>query len=180
MAENATTPLLSEHNKVTDTLRIQIEGMSCSSCANTLENGVKDVEGVERVAVGVATKMMIVWHNEVNEQKLVEEVLDRIQCLGFDGVVDQEREGKTRDAFHEKIKTSGRKTEAIIKISVLLTGPLLVLSLFAGRILPDKIDAFLQLAMGTIVQCYCGRSFYVKAFHGLKRGKLGMDFLVIC
>lgn len=60
---------------------IQVSGMTCSSCTNSISSALKKIEGVESVSVSLLTEEAIINHsNEVQPEYLVESIED----LGFD------------------------------------------------------------------------------------------------
>ena len=51
---------------------LEIEGMHCATCANTIEKELAKLKGVTKVSVSFAAKKAVVLYdpNEINEEKL--------------------------------------------------------------------------------------------------------------
>lgn len=84
----------------TDTIRYQVTGMDCSSCAAKIEGAARKVEGVNSVKVSIASQIMTL---EVDDPARRLPVLETaVTDLGYqlDRVGDPKAEGEGGDASH--------------------------------------------------------------------------------
>lgn len=74
-------------NKHQETINLQIDGMSCSSCAMNIENKLNSLEGVESAAVNIATNKA---RAVIDESKISKEaILKAIDNLGYSGKLEE-------------------------------------------------------------------------------------------
>ena len=57
-----------------------IEGMSCASCAMTIENAVSKIPGVDKASVNLATEIMTV---EANDSVTPEDIAKVVDGVGY-------------------------------------------------------------------------------------------------
>jgi len=98
---------------------LQINGMTCSACANRIEKGLSKIEGVEKANVNFALERSTITYDPVKTN--VKEFTERIEKLGY-GVI-QEKEtfdltGMTCSACAMKIEKRISKMEGVAKVSV--------------------------------------------------------------
>lgn len=60
---------------------LSIVGMSCSSCANTIENSVKKIKGVENASVNFATEKLHVQYNKKDAS--IEDIKKAVKDAGY-------------------------------------------------------------------------------------------------
>lgn len=62
---------------------LQVEGMSCGHCVNSIENSVGAINGVEKVNVQLeAGKVDVEFNNEVDVKKITETIEDQGYTVG--------------------------------------------------------------------------------------------------
>lgn len=82
------------------TIHIPVEGMSCASCAMSIENTLKHVEGVKNARVNFANQTATIdWENG---DAALEKWREEIKKLGFDLRIDEIAEKK--NPLNEKTK----------------------------------------------------------------------------
>lgn len=135
---------------------LQITGMTCASCVNTVEKALAGVPGVESVSVNLATeRARVVLHSPVSEALLIAAVKKAGYGANSQGSDDPARRAR-REGFE-------------VLISSLLTIPL---------IHPFPASFGLQLVLASIVQFGFGWKFYRGAGSALRRGSGNMDLLI--
>lgn len=61
-------------------IKITIEGMHCTSCANNIERALKKVKGVKEVSVSVMTKKAIL---QIEDNVSDSSLMDAVKDVGF-------------------------------------------------------------------------------------------------
>lgn len=161
-----------------------IEGMSCASCAMTIENAVSKIPGVDKASVNLATEIMTV---EANDSVTPEDIAKVVDGVGYSArprgkSVEEELEEK-----NEKKEAHLRKMKRNLTISAIFTVPLLFIAMadMVGIPMPAFLSpmqspvsyALIQLALSLPI-VWIGRRFFVDGFKALSKGHPNMDSLV--
>ena len=161
-----------------------IEGMSCASCAMTIENAVSKIPGVDKSSVNLATEIMTV---EANDSVTPEDIAKVVDGVGYSArprgkSVEEELEEK-----NEKKEAHLRKMKRNLTISAIFTVPLLFIAMadMVGIPMPAFLSpmqspvsyALIQLAL-VLPIIWLGRRFFVDGFKALSKGHPNMDSLV--
>ena len=161
-----------------------IEGMSCASCAMTIENAVSKIPGVDKVSVNLATEIMTV---EANDSVTPEDIAKVVDGVGYSArprgkSVEEELEEK-----NEKKEAHLREMKRNLTISAIFTVPLLFIAMadMVGIPMPAFLSpmqspvsyALIQLAL-VLPILWVGRRFFVDGFKALSKGHPNMDSLV--
>ena len=161
-----------------------IEGMSCASCAMTIENAVSKMPGVHKASVNLATEIMTV---EANDSVTSEDIAKVVDGVGYGArprgkSVEEELEEK-----NEKKEAHLREMKRNLTISAIFTVPLLFIAMadMVGIPMPAFLSpmqspvsyALIQLAL-VLPIIWLGRRFFVDGFKALSKGHPNMDSLV--
>lgn len=161
-----------------------IEGMSCASCAMTIENAVSKIPGVAKASVNLATEIMTV---EANDSVTPEDIAKVVDGVGYSArprgkSVEEELEEK-----NEKKEAHLREMKRNLTISAIFTVPLLFIAMadMVGIPMPAFLSpmqspvsyALIQLAL-VLPIIWLGRRFFVDGFKALSKGHPNMDSLV--
>lgn len=161
-----------------------IEGMSCASCAMTIENAVSKIPGVDKASVNLATEIMTV---EANDSVTPEDIAKVVDGVGYGArprgkSVEEELEEK-----NEKKEAHLREMKRNLTISAIFTVPLLFIAMadMVGIPMPAFLSpmqspvsyALIQLAL-VLPILWVGRRFFVDGFKALSKGHPNMDSLV--
>ena len=161
-----------------------IEGMSCASCAMTIENAVSKIPGVDKASVNLATEIMTV---EANDSVTPEDIAKVVDGVGYGArprgkSVEEELEEK-----NEKKEAHLREMKRNLTISAIFTVPLLFIAMadMVGIPMPAFLSpmqspvsyALIQLAL-VLPIVWIGRRFFVDGFKALSKGHPNMDSLV--
>ena len=161
-----------------------IEGMSCASCAMTIENAVSKIPGVDKASVNLATEIMTV---EANDSVTPEDIAKVVDGVGYSArprgkSVEEELEEK-----NEKKEAHLREMKRNLTISAIFTVPLLFIAMadMVGIPMPAFLSpmqspvsyALIQLALSLPI-VWLGRRFFVDGFKALSKGHPNMDSLV--
>ena len=161
-----------------------IEGMSCASCAMTIENAVSKMPGVDKVSVNLATEIMTV---EANDSVTPEDIAKVVDGVGYGArprgkSVEEELEEK-----NEKKEAHLREMKRNLTISAIFTVPLLFIAMadMVGIPMPALLSpmkspvsyALIQFAL-VLPILWVGRRFFMDGFKALSKGHPNMDSLV--
>lgn len=161
-----------------------IEGMSCASCAMTVENAVSKMPGVDKASVNLATEIMTV---EANDSVTPEAIAKVVDGVGYGArprgkSVEEELEEK-----NEKKEAHLREMKRNLTISAIFAVPLLFIAMadMVGIPMPAFLSpmqspvsyAMIQLAL-VLPILWLGRHFFVDGFKALSKGHPNMDSLV--
>ena len=161
-----------------------IEGMSCASCAMTIENAVSKIPGVDKASVNLATEIMTV---EATDNVTPEDIAKVVDGVGYGArprgkSVEEELEEK-----NEKKEAHLREMKRNLTISAIFTVPLLFIAMadMVGIPMPAFLSpmqspvsyALIQLAL-VLPIIWLGRRFFVDGFKALSKGHPNMDSLV--
>lgn len=161
-----------------------IEGMSCASCAMTIENAVSKIPGVDKASVNLATEIMTV---EANDSVTPEDIAKVVDGVGYSArprgkSVEEELEEK-----NEKKEAHLREMKRNLTVSAIFAVPLLFIAMadMVGIPMPAFLSpmqspvsyALIQLAL-VLPIIWLGRRFFVDGFKALSKGHPNMDSLV--
>ncbi len=161
-----------------------IEGMSCASCAMTIENAVSKIPGVDKASVNLATEIMTV---EATDNVTPEDIAKVVDGVGYSArprgkSVEEELEEK-----NEKKEAHLREMKRNLTISAIFSVPLLFIAMadMVGIPMPAFLSpmqspvsyALIQLAL-VLPIIWLGRRFFVDGFKALSKGHPNMDSLV--
>ncbi|MGT2636369.1 heavy metal translocating P-type ATPase [Streptococcus ratti] len=159
-----------------------IDGMTCASCALTVENAVRKLDNVDSAVVNLTTEKMTVDYDpaKISEAEIEKAVADAgYGASVFDPATAKSQEERQDEATH----TMWRK----FLWSALFAVPLLYLSMgsMIGMWVPSFLDmsrhpmiyALVQLAL-TLPVMYFGRRYYDNGFRSFFKGHPNMDSLV--
>ena len=162
----------------------KLSGMTCASCAMTVEMAVKDLETVEDVSVNLATERLSLLPKAGFDSQ---QVLDAVAEAGYQA----EEKGKDRpsDVSEEaamKAKELKRKKQELL-ILLVTALPLLYISMgsMVGLPLPSFLDHMayplvfvLSQLLLTLPAVWIGRGFYQRGFRNLIKRHPNMDSLI--
>ncbi len=146
-------------------------GMTCASCAGSVESIVKHQEGVIEASVNFATGNLTVEYllNMTDATKLQK----AIQSIGYDLLVEEEnKQQKTLEAIHaEKFQKLKTKTVWAIALSL----PVVLIAMF---FMDMPYATPIMWLFSTPVVLWLGRDFFINAWKQTKHRSANMDTLV--
>ena len=162
----------------------KLSGMTCASCAMTVEMAVKDLETVEDVSVNLATERLSLLPKAGFDSQ---QVLDAVAEAGYQA----EEKGKDRpsdvseEAAIKAQELERKKQQLLILLTTAL--PLLYISMgsMVGLPLPSFLDHMkhplvfvLSQLLLTLPAVWIGRGFYQRGFRNLIKRHPNMDSLI--
>lgn len=157
------------------TTNLQLQGMSCASCATTVEKVIKKVRGVKDCSVNFALAQARVEYN--SQVTGTEAIQQAVINAGYGAKLDikqgEEEQNLANSLFSLKIVFG-----AIVSI-ILVVGSLpMMLGIPLPFIPPWLHNFWLQLVLTTPVVFWCGKSFFIGAIKALQRRRADMNTLV--
>jgi len=159
-------------------IRIEIEGMHCSSCANLVERSLKKLPGVSQASVNFAAEKANVIYDEtqVKPQNLIE----AIKKAGYKAEL-----ADSKDSDYDKHKRE-RETKLYAEkfwFSFALSLPMLYFMLLDFFAIPGKeavlpFVGIISLILTIPIQFIIGAGFYRGMWSSLKMKTFNMDSLV--
>ncbi len=163
-------------------VNLRLKGMSCASCANKIEQAIKNTPGVKECNVNFAMETSTVNYNPqiANVEKIQKAVADAgysaepIEELSFDR---EDAEQRVREAQEKKLK---RKVLFGGVISILLVvGSIPAMTGLHLPLIPGWLhNSWVQLVLSTPVMFWSGKSFFVGAIKAFKHRAADMNTLV--
>ncbi len=167
-----------------DTLTVKLQGMSCASCASSIEQAIQSVPGVIDCSVNFGVEQATVKYDP--KQTNLEKIQQAVSDAGYSAFSLQEQEMITGENDAEK---EGRVAEKRVLYLKLLVGGVISVLLMVGAMpammglrLPSVLSwlilPWVQLVLATPVQFWCGKTFYQNGWKALKRHAASMDTLI--
>lgn len=156
-----------------------VTGMSCASCARTVENALNKNEDI-KASVNIATEKVNIEYDE-NKYNF-EKIKKIVENSGY-GLVETLSEEQKMQMYEDKIKSLRNK----LILAAVFAIPLMYISMghMMGIHLPDIVNPKKNAAIYSIVQLlltipvvYAGRDFFIHGFKNLVRKSPTMDSLI--
>ncbi|MDT7827240.1 heavy metal translocating P-type ATPase [Pricia sp. S334] len=146
-----------------------VTGMTCASCAASVESVLKHTEGVFDANVNFANSSVLIEYDEgLNPNQLQ----NALREVGYDIIIDAENPSEVQQELQQK-HYQDIKNRTIW--SAILTLPIFVLGMFYMQWEPGK---WISLVLAFPILFWFGRSFFINALKQAKHGKANMDTLV--
>jgi len=152
----------------TQSLRLEIDGMSCATCVARLESALRAVPGVMRADVNLASESANV--ELISGAASARDLLAAVTAAGYSAAMPSQSVAAPVD------RTAGLRRDALLALALAL--PLLIGSHVSVLGVDWAMPAWLQWLLATPVQFWCARRFYVAAAKALRAGTGNMDLLV--
>ncbi|WP_028376587.1 heavy metal translocating P-type ATPase [Leeuwenhoekiella sp. MAR_2009_132] len=146
-----------------------VTGMTCASCAASVESVLKHTEGVFDASVNFANSSVLVEYDKALSPNQLQNALREV---GYDIIIDTENPSEVQQELQQK-HYQDIKSRTIW--SAILTLPIFVLGMFYMQWEPGK---WISLVLTFPILFWFGRSFFINAFKQAKHGKANMDTLV--
>ena len=146
-----------------------VTGMTCASCAASVESVLKHTEGVFDASVNFANSSVLV---EYDKELSPNQLQNALREVGYDIIIDAEDPSEVQQELQQK-HYQDIKNRTIW--SAIFTLPIFVLGMFFMQWEPGK---WISLVLAFPILFWFGRSFFINAFKQAKHGKANMDTLV--
>lgn len=163
-------------------VELNIQGISCQSCVNRIEKKVGKLEGVDSIAVNLATYKGVVKYD--SEKIKLSEIISTIDKLGFKG---EKAENISVDKQEVEMQNHLKHEFMRFKVSIFFSAIVFYISMgtMVGLPVPDIIDpiinplnfALIQLILAIPVVAV-NKIFYTSGIRNLFSGSPNMDSLI--
>ena len=165
-----------------DNLTLKLRGMSCASCASSIEQAIQSVPGVIECHVNFGMEQATIQYD--SKQTDLETIQSAVGAAGYQALPLPEMAAAEDDSEPADRKSESQNlqrklwTAGIISI-LLVVGAIPAMTGLHLPFIPAWLHNFwLQLVLTSPVQFWCGKSFYVGAWKSLKRRVATMDTLI--
>ncbi len=165
-----------------ETVTLKLRGMSCASCANSIEDAILTVPGVSESNVNFGIEQATVTYD--SRRTDLDAIQDAVREAGYTAFSVQESETVTEENNAEKAMRLAESNQLKRKVIVggVLSSLIVVGAMSAMLNLPFQIrgldNPWIQLVLATPVLFWCGGDFFKNAWKALKRHAASMDTLV--
>ncbi len=168
----------------TQNTALKLRGMSCASCARSIENVLRSVPGVSESQVNFAAEQATVQYDP--RQVTIEQLQQAVKNAGYSAYSLQEQAMITTEDDAEKAVRTQENRQLTRKVIVagilsalLVLGSLPAMTGLSIPFIPMWLhNGWIQLILTAPVQFWCGAAFYRNAWKAFKRHTATMDTLV--
>jgi len=173
---------------------LNIEGMTCASCALRIEKGLKKIPGVKDASVGLAIEQATVTYDAA--QTTVEQMIRKIEALEYkatlqgppaqpkasasaisaSGEVDPPISTLQEDEQSKRRKAELVRKRTLLILGIVLSVPVVILSMFFMNRFPG--ENMLLLVLTTPIWAIVGWEFHSGAIKRGRHGSANMDTLI--
>ena len=168
----------------TEKINLKLRGMSCASCASSIEEAISNVPGVESCHVNFGAEQAAIEYNP--RRTSIQDIQDAVEEAGYSSYSLQEQEMVTGEDDAEK---AARKAESRdLKLKIIVGGVISLILIFGSLPMMTGLElpfipawlhnAWFQLILTAPVQFWCGYRFYIGMWKAFKRHAATMDTLI--
>ncbi|TAD98481.1 MAG: copper-translocating P-type ATPase [Oscillatoriales cyanobacterium] len=165
-----------------DNLTVKLQGMSCASCASSIEQAIKSVPGVIECNVNFGMEQASIQYD--SQKTSLATIQATVDAAGYKALPLPEMAADEDDNDRKNRKSESQNlqrklwTAGIISILLVVGGIPAMTGLHLPFIPAWLHNFWLQLVLTAPVQFWCGKSFYIGAWKALKRRVATMDTLI--
>jgi Cu2+-exporting ATPase len=150
--------------------KFDIEGMTCASCANSIESILSHVEGVQSAQVNFAdSSVLVAFDPHVASAKSMQEA---VKGIGYELIINgQDQVAQKHEKEEQKLTAAKRK----LIIAVLFSIPVVAIAM-AFPFMP--FANWIMLLLSLPVMFYSGQDFFVIAWKRAINRSVNMDTLI--
>lgn len=168
----------------TEKVNLKLRGMSCASCASSIEDAISNVPGVAECHVNFGTEQAVIKYNPRHTS--IEDIQNAVEEAGYSSYSLQKQEMVMGEDDEEKAVRKAESRDLMVKIVVggiisviLILGMLPMMTGIELPFIPAWLEnPWLQLILTAPVQFWCGYRFYIGAWKAFKRHAATMDTLI--
>jgi Cu2+-exporting ATPase len=146
-----------------------ITGMTCASCAASVEKTLTHQKGVTSAAVNFASNSALVEFDSTADLKQIKKA---VQSTGYDIDISNQ---KTNEDYDSERDAQLSKAKLNMILSFVFALPVLVLGMGFPHLAAGR---WISMALSAVVVFYFGRQFFIMAFKQIRHAQVNMDTLV--
>ncbi|MBJ7221769.1 MULTISPECIES: copper-exporting P-type ATPase CopA [unclassified Brenneria] len=158
-----------------DSVQLLLQGMSCASCVNRVQNALQSVAGVTQARVNLAERSALVSGHATQAA-----LIAAVEQAGYGAEIIQD-EDQRRARQQQTAQQNIRRFQWQAALGLLLGIPLMLWGVLGGSmtLTPESRTPWLAIGVLTLaVMVFAGGHFYRNAWRSLKNGAATMDTLV--
>jgi P-type Cu+ transporter len=163
---------------------LKLRGMSCASCARSIEDAISSVPGVNECSVNFGVEQATVEYDPRKTD--LQAIVDAVDAAGYSAHPLQEQNLMAGEDDAEKTARLRESRYLLRKVivagvigTVLVIGSLPMMTGLSLPFIPGWLhNSWVQLVLTTPVLFWCGADFFKNAWKALKRHAATMDTLV--
>ncbi|MEE4196422.1 MAG: heavy metal translocating P-type ATPase [Bacteroidales bacterium] len=148
-----------------------VEGMSCASCAKSVETILSSLRGIKQANVNYANASVLVEFD--TDSVSLNEMKKAVHNIGYELIIDEPSDNVSQLEAKEKLKLKKAKERAFYSIAFAI--PVFIIAMFFPKI-PYANWIMMVLTLPVIV--WFGREFFLMAWKQAKNKSTNMDTLV--
>ena len=161
-----------------DSIQLNISGMKCGGCVNTVENILKNSDGIENVSVNLITESA---YFEINDTLFdIDEVLSNLNENGFPAKIYINDFSKKINKVELEKKKEWIKQWKKLNFAILLLLFSVLGHLAEGNYIKSPIlgNLFFHAILASLALLFPGREIIIKGFKSFLKNRPNMDSLV--
>ncbi len=164
MSDNMDTEIVEKSHKVS--------GMTCASCAISLETYLKPFDGVTDVSVNYPNQSVAIKYHPNTIS--IETIQEKAQEIGYSILLGDEKE--IQKTFEESEEKRLKSLKSKLIFSAIFSIPVFIMAMFFMGKIP--YENWIMMALSIPVLFWSGSEFFVIAWRKLKHFSANMDTLV--
>lgn len=169
-------------------VKINVYGMTSASCATSVEDAVRELNGVKDAVANVASESVLVYYYP--NQTGIRIIVETIESIGFHAILSSTADNTLQLESLSKAKAIRASREDFL-ISLFLGLPVFILVRFVPSLFPFLaflktqvfikglyLDDIINVILTSPIQFYVGAKFYKATRNALRHGSPTMDVLV--
>jgi P-type Cu2+ transporter len=160
------------HTIVTETF--PLKGMSCASCAQSVESALRSSEGVKEANVNFASNTALVsYDSSVTEPKKLQQA---VMGIGYELIIPQKENEIHNETSHEhEHHHQDHSLKYKLTTAIGLAVPVMIISMIWHNM---EYGGWAMFILSLPVILWCGKDFYVVAWKRAKHFSANMDTLI--
>ena len=147
-------------------------GMTCASCAASLESYLKPNEGIQEVSVNYPNKSVAIVYNQ--DAITLDHIKNKAQEIGYEILAGDKNE--QQEAIDQAEDNRLKKLRSKLIIAAALSTPVFIMAMFFMGQIP--YENWIMMVLSAPVLFWSGSEFFVNAWKKLKHFSSNMDTLV--
>jgi Cu+-exporting ATPase len=157
-------------------IELDIVGMNCSGCANSINSYLSKLNGVKKVDVSFSSETAKIDFEE--NLIALTKIISSIKSLGFDVAEDEENVELEKKEKLKKIQRAKIFTSIGLSIVVMFLAMKEHLNILPSLYIPHNFNLLAQLVLTSIIVFWCGIKFLKGAISSTRSGVPDMNALV--